>query len=210
MIRMVIIVVLLIYSIYLNNRIKNLENENKSLLDTLVSVQLIQKNSNLNYSEDDKVNNQNNNSNIKIEKTSITTNQIIVPKLFDDITNEKRKELFKKAYIVAKKHNIDPLLFISLIYTESSFNPGAISPTKRYHGLGQIPLQIYDPEINLELSAVLLKYHLKKANRDIRLAIANYKGYKDLSTTIAQQRVNKVFSIYYSLRGGNYSVIVDN
>lgn len=197
MIRMVIIVVLLIYSIYLNNRIKNLENENKSLLNTLVSVQLIQKNSNLNYSEDDKVNNQNNNSNIKIE-------------LFDSITNEKKKELFKKAYIVAKKYKIDPLLFISLIHTESSFNPSALSPTKRYHGLGQIPLQIYDPETNLELSAVLLKYHLKKANGDIRLAIANYKGYRDLSTPNAEQRVNKVFSIYYSLRDGNYSVIVNN
>lgn len=83
-------------------------------------------------------------------------------------------------YIKAQKYDIDPDLFAALIKIESEFNPLTTGKAGEI-GLGQLHPKyilalLYDPEINLELSARELATWRIKFGKD---ALAAYNaGYK--------------------------------
>lgn len=66
-----------------------------------------------------------------------------------------------KASIIEK---VDPYLIASLIYTESSFDPEAVSP-KNYHGLAQIPYRIPYIEANILIGIKILKEKIQIAEK---------------------------------------------
>ena len=83
----------------------------------------------------------------------------------------------------AKSNGIDPSILAGLIETESSWNPGAISPTGA-RGLGQfIPetaaehgVNVNDPKSSIEGAARYLKYLQDYFGGDLKLAITAYNG----------------------------------
>ncbi len=178
MIRLIMIIVLSIYVYLLYNEKNELEKKYKQLLNQSNCC------------------NVNNADNEIIEKVSYNLNNdqdYFVDKVCSsNLINCNNKNIIKTIYKVAKKHSIDPYLFLSLIHTESSLN--IYAKNGNYHGLGQIPLGIYEPETNLELSAVIFKYHYKKT-KNIKLAITNYKGYNNINN-----QVIKVMNIYNTIK----------
>lgn len=106
-------------------------------------------------------------------------------KLAEDITKASLQE------------GINPYFVASLIFTESSFNPKAVS-SKGYKGLTQIKWDVPYHDINIILGIRILKEKLASANGDVRLAVLRYKGYREEDKR-GWQQVNKVMSIYNKL-----------
>ncbi len=109
-------------------------------------------------------------------------------------------ELARDIYDVAVDEGLDPFLFTSLIYTESSFKSDAIS-VKGYHGLSQIPYKIppkYN-KANLVIGAKIFKEKLEIARGDLALAILYYKGYKPDSKR-GHLQARKVLILAYSAK----------
>ena len=107
-----------------------------------------------------------------------------------------RSTIFPAAYRslveeAAAKHELDPFLVAAVIFTESGFDPEAVSP-KNAVGLMQLmpdtagdmarqlkitdfkPARLTEPELNLDLGCCYLKKMLKKHNGDLTLALAAY------------------------------------
>jgi len=84
----------------------------------------------------------------------------------------------------AKHHSVDADLIISVITTESKFNPKAIS-RKNARGLMQLLPQtatrlgvknVFDPEENIEAGTKYLRELLDRYNNDLTLALAAYNA----------------------------------
>ena len=129
--------------------------------------------------------------------------------------NHSNDQIKSMIHAAARKHNVDPMLFESLISEESGFKPNLVSK-KGAMGLAQLMPGMarglginnpFDPEQNLDGGAKYLSHQLKKF-KDPRLALAAYSagpgavsrfnGIPPYSDT--QNYVNKVMSRYNSLR----------
>lgn len=104
----------------------------------------------------------------------------------------------KQCIEVAKEEGLDPLLFLSLVYTESTFNPHAVS-SKGYHGLTQVKWKVPWTDVNLVLGARVLKEKLELANGNLYKALHLYKGYP-LKSERGHQQVTKVIRIWRTLQ----------
>jgi soluble lytic murein transglycosylase-like protein len=85
----------------------------------------------------------------------------------------------------AQANGIDPVVFKRLIGTESSFNPGAISPRGEKFGLGIAQIaavhgltreQMLDPNTAIPFAAKLFAKYLKESNGNYEEALYKYKG----------------------------------
>ena len=106
------------------------------------------------------------------------------------------RELSRLIVEVAQDEGIDPYFFAALLYTESRFNPKAVSP-KGYKGLGQIPWDIPYVKSQLVVSAEIYKEKYRIA-QDPFLATRLYKGFPSWSPK-AREHVRRVFVVKNSL-----------
>ncbi len=93
----------------------------------------------------------------------------------------------KAVYAKSHEHGIDPKLLMSIIETESSFNPYAVSSAGAY-GLMQVNYSVWKDELaidhqkifdisyNLDLGITILKSYLKIAQNDLHKALHYYNN----------------------------------
>lgn len=84
-------------------------------------------------------------------------------------------------------------LVASLMYSESSFKPRAIS-SKGYKGLMQIPHEIFWEDVNALVGARIYMEKLKRAKGDHRKAIMFYKGWPS-SSKEGKRQADKVLRL---------------
>lgn len=124
-------------------------------------------------------------------------------------------ERAKLAAIIAReadKHNIDPVLVVSLIYVESSFNRKALS-NKNARGLMQLlpdtaeyikrksrkdvedPKDLYDVETNIKLGIAYLDYLITKTKGNVEYALIAYNmGPGNLNKALKRNKLPKTYS----------------
>jgi len=76
----------------------------------------------------------------------------------------------------AQQTGLSQELLLSLMYSESSFKPNAVS-SKQYQGLMQIPWKIPYQDVNVLIGAKIFTEKLKQTNGDYRKAVTLYKGW---------------------------------
>lgn len=103
------------------------------------------------------------------------------------------KKLAQKVVQLSLQEGLNPYLIASLFYTESNFNPDAVSP-KNYKGIAQIKWAIPYPEVNIYTGITIFKEKLKIAKGDVREAIRLYKGFYHNSAK-AKKEVNRVILV---------------
>lgn len=127
------------------------------------------------------------------------------------LTDERRFKLAKIITAEANKYNIDPILVVSLIYVESSFNSDSKS-NKNARGLMQLlpdtasyiqrkigdhtPIEnLHDDETNIRLGVAYLNYLIEKNNGNIEYALIAYNmGPGNLYRAIAKNQIPKTYS----------------
>ena len=95
-----------------------------------------------------------------------------------------RLAIDQQAQAVAKQYGLDPNIFASLIYSESSLNPNIGANSIGYTGLGQLSPALVaangiDPNNaaqNLDVSAKTLHAFLSQYHGNYLNALSNYKG----------------------------------
>lgn len=117
------------------------------------------------------------------------------------------QEIVTVAHTQAKANNLDPLLVLSVIAAESSFNPkaqnksgamGLMQAIPKWHrdkikNLGISNNQLLTIEPNVRLGVVILKEYLRLSNGNMTLALQKYNG----STKDRSQRYsNKIMRHY--------------
>ena len=93
-------------------------------------------------------------------------------------------------------------LLIALLYTESTFNPKAVSK-KGYKGLMQTPHPVPYTDASVLIGARILRDKIRLANGDIDLAVAMYKGGKN--NPQAQRQAAYTMSLFRKLEGSQAS-----
>jgi hypothetical protein len=93
-------------------------------------------------------------------------------------------------------------LLIALLYTESTFDPDAVSK-KGYKGLMQTPHKVPYTDASVLIGARILKDKIRLADGNIDVAVAMYKGGKDKPQ--AQRQAAYTMSLYRKLEGGQTS-----
>ena len=102
------------------------------------------------------------------------------------------REYVSLAFSSAREHEVDPLLVLAIIATESSFNPRARSKAGA-EGLMQVhtrvhkdklkrhggPKAVFDPAVNIDVGSKILKQYLDRYGRPQR-ALKAYVGAADL------------------------------
>lgn len=86
------------------------------------------------------------------------------------------EKILKAVTLASKQTDLSESLLLSLMYSESSFKPKAVS-SKRYNGLMQIPQSVYYEDANCLIGAKILIEKLKITNGDYKKAITIYKGW---------------------------------
>ena len=172
-----------------------------------------------------------NNVDYKLYKEVLTTEYALYVSAHDKLSDERRFSLAKIITTEANKYDIDPLLVISLIYVESSFNSDSKS-NKNARGLMQLLpntakyiqkkigdtssiKNLHDDETNIRLGVAYLDYLIKKNDGNIEYALIAYNmGPANLYKAIAKNQVpkfysNKVFKEYKSLISAVDSIKLD-
>lgn len=93
------------------------------------------------------------------------------------------------SYNEAKNHNVDPLIVLSIIATESSFNPRAYNKSGATGLMQVIPRwhqdkiqkvgaqgQLYSINHNVKIGVMVLREYLNKYNGNLTLALQQYNG----------------------------------
>lgn len=86
----------------------------------------------------------------------------------------------------AQAHGLDVSTFVKQLYTESRFNPNAVSPAGAI-GIGQImpstakgynvnPAQLNDPYTNIDLAGRIMEDNLQRYHGNMDAALAAYNG----------------------------------
>lgn len=121
--------------------------------------------------------------------------------------------------LAALNQGVDPSLLNAVVKVESDFNPNAINytaPVKSY-GLGQLtrdtawahcrlPFEkIMKAKLNLECSAKVLAYQLKRYGGDVKKALSAYNAgtYTIKNTSYVERVLNNVQTNYYQKPNGN-------
>ena len=131
------------------------------------------------------------------------------------ISRHQAKEIVNVSFQEGRKHNLDPVLVLSVIAAESSFNPNVRNSSSGAMGLMQaIPKWHHDKmarlgigygdllgiSSNIQLGAVILKEYLRLSNGNMTMALQKYNG----SAKDPRRRYsNKVFSHYRWLSSSN-------
>lgn len=92
--------------------------------------------------------------------------------------------LVEEAKRAARKHGVDPDIFVRMIQQESGFNPKARNPVSGAAGIGQFmpfwwqegQFDPYDPIESLDRSAAYLSSNLKRFGGDYAKALAAYNA----------------------------------
>jgi len=85
-------------------------------------------------------------------------------------------EALKAVEIAASQTGLSEPFLLVLMFTESSFDPKAVSK-KNYRGLMQIPYPVYYHDANMLIGARIFLEKLKITKGDYRKAIIIYKGW---------------------------------
>lgn len=107
-----------------------------------------------------------------------------------DIPPVVAQQIVAAAHTEAKANDLDPLLVLSVIAAESSFNPkaqnksgamGLMQAIPRWHrdkikNLGISNSQLLSVEPNVRLGVVILKEYLRLSNGNMTLALQKYNG----------------------------------
>lgn len=120
------------------------------------------------------------------------------------VSPERAMSIVADAHVEAAKHGLDPVLVLSVIATESSFNPNARSSAgamglmqaiPRFHPdslqrVGVSPAELYHPRKNIQVGTDILSKYLKLSQGNVTSALQRYNGsLKDKSRKYS----NKVF-----------------
>ena len=133
----------------------------------------------------------------------ICLERIIIPKPVDptnimvdrivekfDVPRAQASDIVLTAHQEAALHNMDPILVLSVIAAESSFNPKAKNPSgavglmqaiPRYHRstiseLGVTSSQLLSVRPNIQLGIEILKIYLAQSDNNLALALQRYNG----------------------------------
>ena len=85
-------------------------------------------------------------------------------------------EILNAVSMASRQTGLSEALILSLMYSESSFKPNAVS-SKQYHGLMQVPQKVHYPDANCLIGARIFLEKLKITDGDYRKAITLYKGW---------------------------------
>lgn len=124
-----------------------------------------------------------------------------------DVSPSVAQEIVTVAHTQAEANNIDPLLVLSVIAAESSFNPkaknssgamGLMQAIPRWHrdkikNLGLSNNQLLAIEPNVRLGVVILKEYLRLSNGNMTQALQKYNG----SSKDRSQSYNKKIMRHY-------------
>jgi len=94
--------------------------------------------------------------------------------------------------------NLPKELLVALLYTESTFNPDAVSK-RGYKGLMQTPHKIPYTDASVLVGARILQDKLRLADGNLEVAVAMYKGGRDKPQ--AQRQAAYTMSLYRRLEG---------
>lgn len=128
---------------------------------------------------------------------------LLIQKKEDTITQkiadffQIEKNLARKVVQLSLQEELNPYLIASLFYTESNFDPDAVSP-KNYKGIAQIKWAIPYPEVNIYTGITIFKEKLRIARGDVYEAIRLYKGFH-YNSTKAKREINKVILVMRKL-----------
>lgn len=111
------------------------------------------------------------------------------------VPNDK---ILNAVYVASKQTGISEALLLTLMHTESTMNPRAVS-SKNYKGLMQIPHSVYYEDANCLIGARILLEKLKITNGDYRKAIVLYKGWS-VNNPEGLRQADKVISLSRKLK----------
>lgn len=159
-------------------------------------------------------------ANQRAQDVKVAKEEVVIVK--EVVVNEKTKKEKIKQYLKLLENNvddktlgliansiyyahhitgIDDKLISVLMWTESKFDVDALSPTKKYKGLMQIPRRestIY-PEVDIIHGSMKLKTRLNACNGNTRKALAQYKG-GNKPGSVAYRQADYVLTIYKKLK----------
>lgn len=121
-----------------------------------------------------------------------------------DYSKIKKIQLAKDIFLSSKKNNVDPILLISLIQSESSFDNTVKHGLNYVIGLGGCNLKQHPEYINrvnnqkdqIEVTAELISYYLEHHDGNNLYALKAYKGWCKVGT----QRALAVIKNYKLLK----------
>lgn len=115
-----------------------------------------------------------------------------------NLPKEKVQQFTNSVIMGAKVAQVDPVLIVALMYTESSFKNNAKS-SMGYQGLMQTPSKTGFTEVDIMHGSVILKEKLSISKGDIQQALTYYKGSKFKKNTVGYKQANQVIALYNNL-----------
>lgn len=113
-----------------------------------------------------------------------------------DAPSKDIPEIANAILSASEKININPLLIVALIQTESNFKIDAIS-SKNYKGLMQTPTATMEfADVDILHGVRLLEEKLRYANGDIKLALAYYKAGQNAKPAAMKQGKQQAEQVY--------------
>jgi soluble lytic murein transglycosylase-like protein len=110
------------------------------------------------------------------------------------------QKILNAVTLASKQTNLSESFLLSLMYSESSFDPKVIS-SKGYCGLMQIPERIFDYRVNTMRGADIFVEKLTQTKGDYFKALILYKGW-ELSHPKGQQKAKEVLVLARKLKEG--------
>uniref|UniRef100_A0A6M3IM99 Putative transglycosylase n=1 Tax=viral metagenome TaxID=1070528 RepID=A0A6M3IM99_9ZZZZ len=103
------------------------------------------------------------------------------------------EKVLRAVEIASRQTGLSEPFILALIFTESGFDPKAIS-RKNYKGLLQIPYAVYYEDANVLIGAWIFMEKLRITNGNFKKAVIIYKGYP-LTDQRGHQQADKVLKL---------------
>ena len=110
------------------------------------------------------------------------------------------EKILQAVSLASRQTNLSQEFILSLMYTESAFDPSAVS-SKNYQGLMQIPWKIHYEDANALIGARIFLEKLKITNGDYKKAIIIYKGWT-IDHPEGKKRADIVIALARKLKEG--------
>lgn len=110
------------------------------------------------------------------------------------------EKILQAITLASRQTDLPEELLLSLMYSESSFQPKAVS-SKQYQGLMQIPQKVHYPDANCLIGARIFLEKLKVTDGDYRKAIIIYKGW-NIDHPEGKRQADKVLALARKLKEG--------